>query len=128
MGKNPEVQSEIRTYSFEVENDSDCRRLLRCGLSPQAYEFVHSCWWHDRFYWPPLAASVFVRRTPEVLQFPVGHTPELVHQLRGINVFAPTEMCSVTTRYESEKGKVGATTRLSTLCCSINSGISRCGS
>jgi hypothetical protein len=38
--------------------------------------------------------------------FPGGHTSErLLHQLRGINVFAPTKMCRVMTWHGSDKGK-----------------------
>lgn len=82
-----------------------CRKLLRRRLSPQAYQRFRSYWWHTRFDWPHLVGSVFVRRTPKVQGFPGGNISELVHQLRDINVFAPTEMCRVMIRHESDKGQ-----------------------
>ena len=81
------------------------RELLRRRLSHQAYHYVRSCWWHTRSYLPRLVASFFIRRTPTAQGFPVGHTSELVHQLRGINVVAPTEMCRVMTKHDSDKGQ-----------------------
>lgn len=81
------------------------RELLSRNLSPEAYRYVRSCWWHSRFYLPHLAASPFIRRTPKVQGFPRGHTSELVHQLRGTNVFAPTKMCRLMTRHGSDKGQ-----------------------
>jgi hypothetical protein len=80
------------------------RESLRQRLSPQVFQHVRSCWWHGHFYLPRLAASVVVRRNPKVEGFPRGHTPEIVRALRGINVFAPTEMCRVMTRHGSDKG------------------------
>jgi len=81
------------------------REVLKRKLSPQAYQRVRSYWWHSRFYLPHLIASLFVRRTPKVQGFPDDHTSELVHQLRGINVFAPTEMCRIMTGHCSDKGQ-----------------------
>jgi hypothetical protein len=81
------------------------RKLLKRKLSPQAFQYVRSYWWHSRFYLPRLVASFFVRRTSKVQGFPGGHTSELVHQLRGTNVLAPTEMCRVMTWHESDKGQ-----------------------
>jgi hypothetical protein len=81
------------------------RELLRRNLSAQAYQFIRYYWWHSRFYFR-LVASVFIRCTPKIISFPSGHalTP-LLHQLRGINVFAPTRMCRVMTRHGSDKGQ-----------------------
>lgn len=81
------------------------RELLRRQLSPQAYQYVRSCWWQAHFYLPHLMACVFVRRTPRVQGFPCGQVSELVHRVRGINVFAPTEMCRVMTWHGSDKGQ-----------------------
>jgi SAM-dependent methyltransferase len=82
-----------------------CRELLKRNLPPRAFQYARSCWWHGRFYVPHLAASLLVRRNPRVQIFPSGHASELVHELRSINVFAPTEMCRVMTRYGSDKGQ-----------------------
>lgn len=82
------------------------RELLRRKLSPRAYHSLRFCWWYGVFYLPRLAASVFVRRTPRVQGFPGGHTSEpFLHQLRGVNVIAPTKMCRVMTRHGSDKGR-----------------------
>jgi hypothetical protein len=79
---------------------------LKRSLSPQTYRRVHSCWWHGHFYLPHLAASVFIRRLPEVQGFPDGDASEpFLHLLRSVNVFAPTEMCRVMTKHGSDKGK-----------------------
>jgi hypothetical protein len=80
------------------------RELLKQKLPPLAYQKVRSYWWHAHFYLPHSAASWFVRRTPKIQAFSRGGTSELVKQLRGINVFAPTEMCRVMTRHGSDKG------------------------
>jgi hypothetical protein len=80
------------------------REYLRRGLSPHACQFIRSCRWHGRFYLPRLIASFFVRRAPRVQSFPGGYTSEFVDQLRGVNVFAPTEMCRVMTWHGSDKG------------------------
>jgi hypothetical protein len=80
------------------------RELLRRKLSPSAYQYVRSFWWYSHFYLPRLVVSPFVRRRPNVQGFPSGHPTDLVQQLRGINVYAPTEMCRVMTMYSSDKG------------------------
>ena len=82
------------------------RELLRRKLSSQAFQSIRFSWWCSRFYLPRVAASVFIRRAPKVQGFPSGHTSEpFLHQLRGINVFAPTKMCRVMTRHGSDKGR-----------------------
>lgn len=82
------------------------RRILRRKLSPQTFEYIRRHGWLVYFYLPRLVASVFVRRTPKVQGFPGGPTSEpLLHQLRGINVLAPTKMCRVMTRHGSDKGQ-----------------------
>ena len=82
------------------------RAFLRRHLSPRGFQYVKSYWWYCSFYWPRLFASLFVRRTPKVLAYSAEHTSEaLLHQLRGINVFAPTAMCRVMTRHGSDKGQ-----------------------
>jgi hypothetical protein len=80
------------------------REILRRRLPPYAYQCIRYSWWRSSFYLPHLAASFFVRRSPRVQGFPGDHMSELVRQLRGINVFAPTEMCRVMTKYGSDKG------------------------
>jgi hypothetical protein len=81
------------------------RELLRRNLSPQAFQYIRFCWWYNSFYWPLSVASHVVQRSPKVQGFPRDRTPELVRWLRGINVFAPTEMCRVMTRHGSDKGQ-----------------------
>ena len=84
---------------------ASCRALLRRNLSPRSFQYVRSCWWHGRFYVPHLVASSFVQRIPRVHGFGGRHTSELVREVGGVNVFAPTEMCRVMTRYGSDKGQ-----------------------
>jgi hypothetical protein len=82
-----------------------CRKFLRQNLSPKAFQYVRSSWWHSRFYLPHLVASLFVRRTPKIQDFSEGRASELVSQLRDVNVLTPTEMCRVMTLYGSDKGQ-----------------------
>jgi hypothetical protein len=85
---------------------ASARELFRREFSPQAFQYLNSCWWYSRYYLPRLVASVFVRRTPKVQGFPSGRklTP-LLDELRGINVVTPTRMCRVMTRHGSDKGQ-----------------------
>jgi hypothetical protein len=81
------------------------RELARRTLSPATYYYLRFCRWNCSYYLPRLAASVCVRRTPTVEGFPSGQAPSpLVDELRDINLFAPTRMCHVMTRYGSDKG------------------------
>ena len=81
------------------------REFLRRKLPPQAYQCARSFSWYSRFYLPRLVVSLFVRRTPNVQDVPGRRTSDLVHQLRSVNVIAPTEMCRIMTRNWSDKGK-----------------------
>lgn len=82
------------------------RELLRQRLSPLAFQDLCFYLWNCRFYLPRLIASAFVQHTPIVQGFPHGHMARpFLHQLRGVNVFAPTKMCRVMTRHGSDKGR-----------------------
>lgn len=82
------------------------REFLWRKLSPQAFHYVRFFWLNCSFFLPRIVASVLVRRTPKVQDFPGGHTSErLLHQLRGVNVFAPTKMCRVMAWHGSDKGQ-----------------------
>jgi hypothetical protein len=81
------------------------REFLKRNLSPQVFWFVRYRWWLTTFYLPRLLVSPFVRSNPKVDGFPVGSPTEFVNQIRVINVFAPTEMCRVMSRYGSDKGR-----------------------
>jgi SAM-dependent methyltransferase len=82
------------------------REFLRRRLSPQSYQQVRR-WWRCRLYWPSLAASYLVQGRPLVRGFPAGRASDLVHELRAVNVLAPTEMCRVMNRHGSDKGVGG---------------------
>jgi hypothetical protein len=82
-----------------------CRKLLKQGLPPRAFQYVRSCWWHSRFYVPHLTGSLFIKRAPKIHSFRGEHNSELVQQLRSVNVFAPTEMCRIMTKHGSDKGQ-----------------------
>jgi hypothetical protein len=80
------------------------RNLLKRSLSPSAYHFCSTTFWTGYYYWPHLVASHFVRKNARV-RIPPGRDPsELVNRLSSINVYAPTGMCRVMTKYGSDKG------------------------
>ena len=88
---------------MEIPIRKNVTPVLRRALSPKAFEFVRICFW--RLSFPTrLAASRFVKRKPEVRGFNSG-ADQLVAQLQNVNVFAPTKMCRVMTKYGSDKGK-----------------------
>jgi hypothetical protein len=76
------------------------RDVLRRRLSSEAYQHTHYLWWLSKFYVPRRVASAVVRRTAHLH----GRPSDLVDNLRGVNVFAPTAMCRIMTRYGSDKG------------------------
>jgi len=77
------------------------REILRRRVSPRSYQQIRFCWWQSSFWLPRLVASSVVRRNPRIQR---GGVCELANQLRSINVFAPTEMCRVMTKFGSDKG------------------------
>ncbi len=79
------------------------RSLLKRSLPPSAYYFCSTHLWTGYYYWPRLIASRFVRKNARVRSAP-GGSSDLARKLSGINVFAPTEMCRVMTKYGSDKG------------------------
>jgi len=90
-----------------VRMKAKVRELLRQRLSPLAFQDICFYVWNCRFYLPRLFASHFVQRPP-IVHFPGGQAARpLSHQLRGVNVFAPTKMCRVMTRHGSDKGHHG---------------------
>ncbi len=76
------------------------RGLLKRKLSPETFRRTSFLWWEGKFYLPRRAASLVIRRTPIVY----GEPSKLLESLRGVNVFAPTPMCRVMTKYGSDKG------------------------
>jgi hypothetical protein len=80
------------------------RETLRQQLPPEVFQFVRSCAWHSRFYWPRRAASVIVRHRSTVHTASGARSVALVSRLQRINAFAPTGLCRVMTRYGSDKG------------------------
>jgi hypothetical protein len=84
----------------EILVKAGVRNLLRRKLSPETFRRTSYWWWEGKFYLPRRAASLVVRRNPVVY----GEPSDLLEGLRGVNVFAPTAMCRVMTRYGSDKG------------------------
>jgi hypothetical protein len=76
------------------------REVLKRNLSPAGYQRACLWWWTGKFYMPRRIASVAVRRTPIVH----GQPSDFTERLRGINLFAPTPMCRIMTKYGSDKG------------------------
>jgi SAM-dependent methyltransferase len=83
------------------------RPLVRRALSPGMVQSLRFWWWSLSSYFPRLATSLFVRRTPQVRGFGAAHAaPNLEKQLQNVNVLAPTKMCRVMTKYGSDKGRL----------------------
>jgi hypothetical protein len=61
--------------------------------------------WKIYYYWPHKIVSSFIRRNVKVFDVANGDKSRLVRQLHSVNAFAPTRMCSVMTKYGSDKGK-----------------------
>ena len=76
------------------------RDLLKRNLPPKSFQRATLSWWYSKFYLPRRVASVIVRRAAMVY----GQPSDLIDQLRRINVFAPTSMCLIMTKYGSDKG------------------------
>ena len=76
------------------------RESLRRNLSPEAYQRACLCWWYGKFYLPRRIASVVIRRHAVIH----GEPSKLVDRLRKINMFSPTTMCRIMTKYGSDKG------------------------
>jgi hypothetical protein len=85
--------------------NSATREFLKKNLSPQVSQLLRYRLWLSEFYLPRVLLSSFIRRTPTVRAFPAGPPTEFLKQLRGINIFAPTEMCRVMARHGSDKGR-----------------------
>jgi hypothetical protein len=83
-----------------VNLKASVRERLQRELPPGAYKSVRSFWWYGRFYLPRRVASICMRRSPVVQGQPSG----LVDQLREVNLIALTAMCSIMTKYGSDKG------------------------
>jgi hypothetical protein len=76
------------------------RDVLKRKLSPEIFGRTRYWWWYGKFYLPRRAAALVVRRTPVVY----GEPSDLLERLREVNVFAPTTMCRIMTKYDSDKG------------------------
>jgi len=74
---------------------------LRRTLSPGIYHKAITTW-RARLYWQESIASIFIKRTPDVLGYPSDQA-ELPNQLREVNVLAPTQMCRTMHRTGSDK-------------------------
>jgi hypothetical protein len=76
------------------------RDSLKRNLSPELYRQACLCWWSGKFYLPRRVASLVIRRHATVH----GRPSSLVDRLRSINIFSPTPMCRIMTKYGSDKG------------------------
>jgi hypothetical protein len=82
------------------------REFVMRKLSPRAIEHIRYYKWLSNFYMAHSVASLFVRRTAKVRSFSGAPTSEHYwQQLRDVNVFAPTKMCTVMTWHGSDKGR-----------------------
>jgi hypothetical protein len=76
------------------------RDSLKRRLSPKTFKAILIYYWYARYYAPRLAASIIKRRAPEVH----GRPSDLVDQLHGVNLIAPTAFCRIMTNCRSDKG------------------------
>src|SRR2546430_9571301 len=82
------------------------RPLVRRTLSPRMLQFVRFRWWCFSSYFPRLVTSWFVKRTPQIRSFGAALTlAHLAKRLQRVNVWAPTKLCRVMTKYGSDKGR-----------------------
>jgi SAM-dependent methyltransferase len=82
------------------------RPLVRRILPLRTVQVLRFRWWCLSSYSPRLLSSRLVRRAPQVRTFgaPVAQS-NLVEQLQGVNMWAPTEVCRVMTKCGSDKGR-----------------------
>jgi SAM-dependent methyltransferase len=67
---------------------------------------IRFLWWCLSSYFPRLVTSRLVKRTPQVRSFGAALIPSrLAKQLQSVNMWAPTEMCRVMTKWGSDKGR-----------------------
>ena len=100
----------LRQYTIRRRVSALARRTL-----PQSafqfvgavFQFVRFWWWCLSSYFPRLVASRLVKRTPQVRDFgaPLASS-RLAIKLQNVNLFAPTNMCRVMTKYGSDKGRM----------------------
>ena len=74
--------------------------LLKQKMKPETFRRARYWWWYGKLYLPHRALSLAIRATPVV----EGEPSALLDRLRKINVFAPTSMCRVMSKYGSDKG------------------------
>jgi hypothetical protein len=80
------------------------RELLRQRLSPQAFENLRFARWYYRSHLTGLAATFRGHPAPVIHSFPEGIASGVADEIRGVNIFAPSTMCRVMSRYGSDKG------------------------
>jgi hypothetical protein len=82
------------------------RPLVRRTVSPRTLKTVRFLWWCLSSYFPRVVTSWFVKRTPQIRSFGAAITPALVaRRLQSVNLWAPTKVCRVMTKYGSDKGR-----------------------
>ena len=69
------------------------RAFLRRRMPPERYERVKYVWWTWRARVPRGVASLAVRRSPAVQEFPQGQPSQLADELRAVNVVKLTDFC-----------------------------------
>src|SRR6266480_1789279 len=95
------------TESRQQAVKSDFKVVLRRVVSPRVLQFIRGRWWYLSSYFPRLATSLVVKRTPDVRSFGAAQAPlSLAKQLQSVNALAPTKTCRVMTKYGSDKGRL----------------------
>ncbi len=82
------------------------RPLVHRTLSPETVRHIRFEWWYISHYVPSLTTSHVVKRTAEVRGFgAAANSSDLVKELQSVNLLARTKMCSVMSKYGSDKAK-----------------------
>src|SRR6266404_476232 len=102
------LRAEVKT--IELKQQYSIKRLLRPlvrrTLSPRMLQFVRFQWWCHSSYFPRLVTSWFVKRAPQIRTFGAAVTlAHLAKLLESVNVWAPTRLCRVMSKYGSDKGR-----------------------
>ncbi|MFY9936306.1 MAG: hypothetical protein WAK33_05525, partial [Silvibacterium sp.] len=85
------------------------REILRRKLPAKAFQrilfFERILFWsRHRLHWKTQTASGFITRTANVYGYASDHASVLAHELRNVDMIAPTTMCRVMYWHGSDKG------------------------
>lgn len=110
MGGVPNLIRRRTTKSgqFEMNIMKKVKRFLRPVvrriLSPRSVQLLRFRYWCLSSYFPRLLSCWLVKHKPEVRGFgTTSASSDLANKLQSVNMFAPTKMCRVMTKWGSDK-------------------------